>query len=128
VDDRAIREGGEMVIMADLSERAKIGKILILASLVIGAVTVIAVTTVLFLLPLFRNVSIFIFIILGGLVIIKMIGLLFGLLAYFAIQNRDFNTAGTYALIGCALPPLDIVMAAGAIFSLISIEATGRTG
>lgn len=117
-----------MVILADLSERAKIGKILILASLIIGTVVVSAVILILSLLPLFRNVPILILIILGGLVIIKIIGLLFGLFAYFAVQRRDLNTAGMYALIGCALPPLDVVMAAGAIFCLISNEAAGGTG
>lgn len=94
----------------------KIGKILIVASLILGTVIVCVVVGILFRLPIFRNISTLVFVIFAGLIIIMICGLLFGVYAFFATQRGDFNTAGMYALIGSALPPLDVVMAARAIF------------
>jgi len=117
----------DMFMLEGLSERAKIGKILIAASLIIRTVIVCVVVGILFLSPIFRNVSTLVFVIFGGLVIIMICVLLFGVYAFFASQRGDFNAAGMYALIGSALPPLDVVMAAGAIFCLISGEAANKT-
>jgi ABC-type maltose transport system permease subunit len=115
-----------MVNLEGLSEKAKIGKILILVSLILGIIAICAVYAIIALLPLFKDVPFLVLVILGGLASIKVIGLIFGFFAYQAAERNDFNKAGMYAIISCALPPLDVIMVAGAIFCLISSEAENK--
>jgi hypothetical protein len=104
--------------MSVLSSEANIGKILILVGIVISVVSTLA----LFAMSIFAMyVPIFgVFTIIFG--IVGILGVIYGILAYKACNKGDFHKAGIYAIISSVLPPLDIIMLAGAILCLVSKE------
>jgi hypothetical protein len=60
---------------------------------------------------------------LAPLLVLKLAGVVLGLLALHATGQNDFNRAGILAVIASVLPPLDLVMLIGGIFCLVSREA-----
>lgn len=123
-----------MLNIEGLSSEAKVAKILILVSLVIGilvllllAVVGLAVYTAGVFSTLGISLTIPLFIV-AALAAVRIAGLAMGFLALFSTEKKDFSHAGIYAIIASVLPPLDIIMLIGGIFSLVSREANaGKT-
>ena len=112
-----------------MSSEAKIGRILILVSVIIGIITVIIlgslvvlvwpsggmnVLGIMMLIPLW---------ILAALVILKLAGLALGITALYYTGKGELTMAGILAAVSSVLPPLDLIMLIGGIFCLISREA-----
>jgi hypothetical protein len=123
-----------MLNIEGLSSEAKVGKILVLISLVIG----------IFVLLLLAGIGVAIYssgafsalgisltmplLILAALVALRIAGLAVGFLALASTEKKNFSRAGIYAIIASVLPPLDIVMLIGGIFCLVSREGNvGKT-
>ncbi len=118
-----------MLNVEGISAEAKIGKILVLVSLILGILVLLFIGVLaaimygagtFFALEISLTIPL---LILVPLFVVKVIGLVIGFLALNATENRDFSRAGIFAIISCVLPPLDIVMLIGGIFCLISREA-----
>ncbi len=121
-----------MLNMEGISTEAKIGKILILVAIIIGILVAIAlgfVTALIWMAGSVNGMGVSVAIplwILSAILVLKIIGFVFGFLALFAAEKSDFNRAGIYAIISCVLPPLDLIMLIGAIFCLIGKEANEK--
>ncbi|KYC45826.1 MAG: hypothetical protein APG12_00806 [Candidatus Methanofastidiosum methylothiophilum] len=116
-----------MLDVEGLSTEAKIGKILILVSLILGIVGVLGMLvgfTSVALFPLrymrFPIFAGFFFVIAA---VVKILGLIIGFMALSSTTLKNFNKAGMYAIISSLLPPLDLIMLIGGILCLISKEA-----
>ncbi|MDH7509668.1 MAG: hypothetical protein QHH04_01315 [Methanolinea sp.] len=123
-----------MLNIEGLSSEAKVGKILILVSLVIGILVLLFVAgigAVIYSAGVFSALGISLTIPLffvGAVAALRIAGLVMGFLALFSTGKKDFSRAGIYAVIASVLPPLDIVMLIGGIFCLVSREANaGKT-
>ncbi len=117
-----------MLELEGLSNEAKIGKILILASLIIGILGILGILVgfsfkALFTFTYMRGVPLYagLFIIFAAA--IKVLGLVIGFLALASTNLKNYNKAGLYAIISSLLPPLDLLMLIGGILCLISNEA-----
>lgn len=117
-----------MLDVEGLSTEAKIGKILILVSIILGIVGVFGMlvgftSVALFPLRYMRGFPIFagFFIVIAA--VIKILGLIVGFIALSSTNLKNFNKAGIYAIISSLLPPLDLIMLIGGILCLISKEA-----
>jgi hypothetical protein len=121
-----------MLNMEGLSTEAKIGKILILVAIIIGILLTIVIGFVTALIWMAGSVSgmgVSVAIplwILSSIIVLKIIGLVFGFLALWSSEKNDYNRAGIYAIISCVLPPVDLIMLIGGIFCLIGKEANGK--
>jgi hypothetical protein len=112
-----------MLTMEGISTEAKIGKILIFIAIILGVIQLIAIGVIgsvgfSFFLPAW----------IGGIVIImaliKIIGIIIGIIAFRSAENGDFRQAGILAIIASFIPPLDIIMIIGGIVCLIAPEAS----
>ena len=117
-----------MLNVEGLSTEAKIGKILILVSLILGIVGLLGMfvgfsSIALFPMRYMRGFPLFAGFILVFVAIIKILGLIIGFMALSSTNLKNFNKAGMYAIISSLLPPLDIIMLIGGILCLISKEA-----
>ncbi len=118
----------EMLNMEGISAEAKIGKILILVSLILGILVLLCIgvlAAIMYTAGRFIALDISLTIpllILVPIFLVKVIGLLIGFLALNSTERGDFSRAGIFAIISCVLPPLDIVMLIGGIFCLVSRE------
>ncbi|MDY1591663.1 MAG: hypothetical protein RBS85_05830 [Methanofastidiosum sp.] len=117
-----------MLDIEGLSTEAKIGKILILVSLILGIVGVLGLLAgfsfgVLSPWRYMRGFSLFAGLFMVFATVIKILGLIVGFIALSSTNLKNFNKAGIYAIISSLLPPLDIIMLIGGILCLISKEA-----
>lgn len=111
-----------MLEFKGLSTEAKIGKILILVSIIMDIVIVISIST---FSPIHRMMMVVPFFFSGLFLIIgavSLLGLIVGIYALKATKEKEFHRAGGLAIISCLLPPLDIIMLIGGILCLISKE------
>lgn len=119
----------KMLNLEGISAEAKIGKILILVSLILGILMLLFLGVlggIMYTAGSFfaLNISLTIpLLILVPLFLVKIIGLIMGFFALQAAEYRNFSRAGIFAIISCVIPPLDLVMLIGGIFFLVSREA-----
>jgi len=123
-----------MLNIEGLSSEAKVGKILILVSLVIGILVLLLLAVVgvaVYTAGGFSTLGVSLtipLVIVAALAAVRIAGLVMGFLALFSTEKKDFSRAGIYAIIASVLPPLDIIMLIGGIFCLVSREANaGKT-
>ncbi len=113
-----------MLSLEGLSMEAKIGKILIFIGIILGIITIIGIS---FVYPVFgflfpSNIAY-----LALLVsVIRIIGIIIAIYAFFSAERGEFRNAGILAIISAFIPPLDIIILIGGILCLIAPEA-GRT-
>jgi hypothetical protein len=106
-----------------LSTEAKIGKILMLAGIVLGLAALLyllSAGTLPFSTRFFPE-----HILRAGVLVIavaKAAGLVCGVLALVMAERERFQWAGILAVIGSLLPPLDLVLLLGGLFCLASRE------
>jgi len=118
-----------MLNIEGLSSEAKIGKILVLIGVIISILVVIILAIVTALIWNYGQVfgfGIYVAIpqwIVTAILSLKVAGLIIGILALYYTGRNDFTKAGTFAVISCILPPLDLIMLIGGIFCLVSREA-----
>lgn len=117
-----------MLDVEGLSTEAKIGKILILVSLILGIVGILGLLVgfsfgALFPMRYMRGFPLFAGIFMIFVAVIKILGLIVGFIALSSTNTKNFNKAGMYAIISSLLPPLDLIMLIGGILCLISKEA-----
>ena len=118
-----------MLNIEGMSSEAKIGKILILVSVVLGilAVIILGAATILIRpsggLSGFGVMMVIPFWILFSILALKIIGVTLGICALYYSGKNELTTAGILATISSVLPPLDLIMLIGGIFCLISKEA-----
>ncbi|NMC76941.1 MAG: hypothetical protein GYA60_06570 [Candidatus Methanofastidiosa archaeon] len=117
-----------MLELHGLSTEAKIGKILILVSLILGIVGLLGIILgfsyrILYPFSFMRGIPLFAGFLLILTTIVKVVGLLMGYMALAATNNKNFSKAGVYAIISSLLPPFDLIMLIGGIICLISREA-----
>ncbi len=117
-----------MLDVEGLSNEAKIGKILILVSLLLGVVMIFGIIIgfgfrALFSMRYPMGFPIFIGFLIVFVAVIKILGLIIGFMALSSTNLKNFNKAGMYAIISSLLPPLDLIMLVGGILCLISKEA-----
>lgn len=118
-----------MLNIEGMSAEAKIGKILILVSVVLGILAVIILGMMAAVIRPSGAFSVFgvmvtiPFWILLFLLVLKIIGVTLGIAALYYSGKNSLSTAGILATISSVLPPIDLVMLIGGIFCLISKEA-----
>ena len=117
-----------MLDIEGLSTEAKIGKILILISLILGIVGILGIlagftSVALFPLRYMRDFPLFAGFLIVITAVIKILGLAIGFMALSSTKLKNFNKAGIYAIISSFLPPIDLMMLIGGILCLISKEA-----
>jgi ABC-type dipeptide/oligopeptide/nickel transport system permease component len=118
-----------MLNIEGMSAEAKIGKVLILVSVVLGilAVIVLGVATAAIRpsgsLSGFGVVMEIPFWILATLLALKCVGVTLGIIALYYSEKNQLSKAGILAAISSVLPPIDLIMLIGGIFCLISREA-----
>jgi hypothetical protein len=118
-----------MLNIEGMSSEAKIGKILILVSVVLGILAVIILGVAVAVirpsggLSGFGIMMVIPFWILATLLALKIIGVILGIIALYYSGKSEFTTAGILATISSVLPPIDLIMLIGGIFCLISKEA-----
>jgi hypothetical protein len=118
-----------MLNIEGMSSEAKIGKILILISVVLGILAVIILGVVATVirpsggLNGFGVMMVIPFWILATLLALKIIGVILGIIALYYTGKCELTTAGILATISSVLPPIDLIMLIGGIFCLISKEA-----
>jgi len=112
-----------------MSAEAKIGRILILVSVVIGILAVIMLGSLVMLawpsggMNGFGIVMVIPVWILLSLILLKAAGLGLGVAALYYSRKNELTMAGILAAVSSVLPPLDLIMLIGGIFCLISREA-----
>ncbi len=108
-----------MLKLENISNEAKAGKIIILIAVILQAISAVGGL----ILGSFALMVLWGFF--GGflLILVKIAGLLLGIGAYKSADEKDFRSAGKFAIISSLLPPLDIMMFAGGVLCLISKEA-----
>jgi hypothetical protein len=123
-----------MLNIEGMSPEAKIGKILILVSVVIGilALIILGAATILIRptgsLSGFGFMMVIPFWILVSILALKSVGVILGIIALYYCGKNEFTTAGIFATISSVLPPIDLIMFIGGIFCLISKEADKTPG
>jgi hypothetical protein len=112
-----------------MNSEAKIGKTLILVSVVPGllAVIILGAATILIRpsggLSGFGVMMVIPFWILFSILALKIIGMTLGIFALYYSGKNELTTAGILTTISSVLPPIDRSMIIGGIFCLISKEA-----
>lgn len=117
-----------MFDLQGLSTEAKIGKILILVSLVLGILGLLGIVLgfgyrALFPMSFMRGIPLFAGFLLIFSAVIKTLGLIVGYMALASTELKNYNRAGILAIISSLLPPLDLIMLIGGILCIISKEA-----
>lgn len=118
-----------MLNIEGMTSEAKIGKILILVSVVLGILAVIILGTATVIirpsggLNGFGVMMVIPFWILVTILVLKVIGVTLGVIALYYSEKNEFSKAGILATISSVLPPIDLIMLIGGIFCLISKEA-----
>ena len=111
------------------SSEAKIGKILILVSVMLGVLIILLLVALIMIIRptgaltgfgLMMMIPLWILI---SLLALKVLGVILGILALYYTEKNEFSTAGILAAVGSVLPPIDLIMLIGGIFCLISKEA-----
>jgi len=112
-----------------MSAEAKIGRILILVSVIIGIFAVIILGSLAMLIwpsggmngfGIMMVIPVWILI---SLMVLKLAGLALGITALYYSGKNELTMAGILAAVSSVLPPLDLIMLIGGIFCLISREA-----
>jgi hypothetical protein len=117
-----------MLNIEGLSAEAKIGKILILVAFILSVLAVIFLSFLAAIVWTAGEVHGFGIImslpqwIVIALLVLKIAGLVIGVVSLYYTGKNDFSRAGIFAVISCILPPLDLIMLIGGIFCLISRE------
>ena len=118
-----------MLNSGTMSAEAKIGRILILVSVVIGILAIIILGSLIMLawpsggMNGFGIMMVIPVWILISLVLLKLAGLALGITALYYSGKNELTMAGILAAVSSVLPPLDLIMLIGGIFCLISREA-----
>lgn len=117
-----------MFELQGLSTEAKIGKILILVSLILGVLGLLGMLMgfgfrALFPMSFMRGVPLFAGFLLMATAVIKVLGLIVGYMALASTEVKNYNRAGVLAIISSLLPPLDLIMLIGGILCIISKES-----
>jgi hypothetical protein len=118
-----------MLNIEGMSSEAKIGKILILVSIVLGILAVIILGAATVIIRPSGGLSglgvmmVIPFWILVSLLALKSIGVILGIIALYYSGKSELTMAGILATISSVLPPIDLIMLIGGIFCLISKEA-----
>jgi hypothetical protein len=118
-----------MLNMEGLSAEAKIGKILILVAVILSILVIIVLGFIAGIVWSVGQVTGFGIMmslpqwIIIALLSLKLAGTAMGIVALYYAGRDDFSRAGIFAVVSCVLPPLDLIMLIGGIFSLISREA-----
>lgn len=118
-----------MLNIEGMSAEAKIGKILILVSVVLGILAVIILGAATVLIRPAGGLSglgvmmVIPFWILVSILALKCIGVILGIIALYYSGKNELTMAGILATISSVLPPIDLIMLIGGIFCLISKEA-----
>ncbi|MDD1719775.1 MAG: hypothetical protein LUQ25_06930 [Methanoregulaceae archaeon] len=108
--------------MEGISTEAKIGKILILVAIILGVIGLVIMSAI-------GSLGVGLFFpawLVGGfviLMIVKVIGIVIGVIAFKSAEDGDYSRAGILAIVSSVLPPIDILMLVGAIVCIISPEA-----
>ena len=111
------------------SAEAKIGKLLILVSVMLGLFVIIILgAIILLILPTgaltgFGVMMMIPFWILISIFVLKILGIILGIVALYYTEKNEFSIAGILAVISSVVPPIDLIMLIGGIFCLISKEA-----
>jgi len=113
--------------MAGVSTEAEVGEILIIIDIIIGAFGVLAMLAASRFIQFFAPLGFFLYGLMGAATIVLVAGLVVSYLAYKETVKKDYHTAGIYAVIAAFLPPIRIITIIGAIFCLISPEASRKT-
>jgi hypothetical protein len=110
-----------------LSSEAKIGKIILIVSLILGIVAVILVilagamvAKVLQGVPGLFVQGLYI------LALVKVVGIILGGISLYSTTVNHWRRAGIIALISSVVPPLDLLMLVSGLFFLFSPEAKGE--
>jgi hypothetical protein len=124
----------EMATMAGLtsieglSTEAKIGKVVVLISIILSTIAIIFVIFIgtfaldmLLAIPGIWVTGIFV------VALVKVIGVALGVLSLQMTAEKRWKRAGIYALIASVVPPLDLLMLLGGIFFLTSPEASSQS-
>jgi hypothetical protein len=109
-----------------LSSEAKIGKIILIVSLILSILAVILVVLAGALIAGMLQGIPGLFI--GGLYIlalIKVIGIFLAFISLYSTASGRWQRAGIIALVASILPPLDLLMLVSGLFFLFSPEAKG---
>jgi len=118
-----------MLNIEGMSSEAKIGKILILVSVVLGLLAIIILGAAIAIirpsggLSGFGVMMVIPFWILVSILVLKAAGLTLGVVALYYSEKNELSKAGILATISSVLPPIDLIMLIGGIFCLISKEA-----
>jgi hypothetical protein len=118
-----------MLNMEGLSAEAKISKILILVAVILSILVIIVLGFIAGIVWSVGQVTGFGIMmslpqwIIIALLSLKLAGTAMGIVALYYAGKDDFSRAGIFAVVSCVLPPLDLIMLIGGIFSLISREA-----
>jgi len=118
-----------MLNSGTMSAEAKIGRILILVSVVIGILAIIILGSLVMLawpsggMNGFGIMMVIPVWILISLVLLKLAGLAIGITSLYYSGKNELTMAGILAAVSSVLPPLDLIMLIGGIFCLISREA-----
>lgn len=121
--------GGSILNSETMSAEAKIGRILILVSVIIGIFAVIILGSLAVLLWPSGGMNVFGIMmliplwILAALVILKLAGLALGITAPYYTGRGELTMAGILAAVSSVLPPLELIILIGGIFCLIIREA-----
>ena len=111
------------------SAEAKIGKLLILVSVMLGLFVIIILGAIILLirptgaLTGFGVMMMIPFWILISIFVLKILGIILGIVALYYTEKNEFSIAGILAVISSVVPPIDLIMLIGGIFCLISKEA-----
>ena len=112
-----------------LSSEAKIGKILLIVSLILSIVAVVLVilagamvAKVLQGIPGLFVQGLYI------LALIKVVGIVLGVISLYSTTANHWRRAGIIALVSSIIPPLDLLMLVSGLFFLFSPEANGEEG
>jgi TRAP-type mannitol/chloroaromatic compound transport system permease large subunit len=110
-----------------LSSEAKIGKIILIVSLVLSIVAVILVilagamvAKVLQGVPGLFVQGLYI------LALVKVAGIILGVISLYSTTVNHWKSAGILALVSSIIPPLDLLMLVSGLFFLLSPEAKGE--
>jgi len=110
-----------------LSSEAKIGKIILIVSLILSIVGVIVIILAGALVA--KMLQGFPGIFVAGLYVlalVKIAGIILGFFSLHSTTTDRWQRAGILALVSCILPPLDLLMLVSGLFFLFSPEAKAQ--
>ena len=113
-----------ILVLKGLSTEAKIGKIILIVSLILSSVGVIVIILAGALVA--KMLQGFPGLFVAGLYIlalVKIAGIILGFFSLHSATTDHWRRAGILALVSCILPPLDLLMLVSGLFFLFSPEA-----